>query len=148
MAKVPVPDRGQPLDVTYIYTLANAINEVSDSVADATYNYTSVDLRNIGRQDIKNNNAKFYATYIDIVNNETVTANTTRNFTINFATNFKYPPIVVASAVNTGSSDIGNDIFAVITSVTTSQVNGIVRFNTAGNSVSAAVNIIAIGLPG
>jgi len=29
MAKIPLPELGQPLDVSYIYQLANAINELS-----------------------------------------------------------------------------------------------------------------------
>ncbi len=43
MAKVPLPERGQPLDVTYIYQLADALNDVSTQVSSATYNYTTVD---------------------------------------------------------------------------------------------------------
>ncbi len=146
MAKVPLPDRGQPLDVTYLYQIANALNDAVDSISTATYNYTSIDTRGIGREDVKNSNAKVYAAYKDIVTNETISSNTTKPFTIDFASEFKYPPIVTATAVNTGTSTIGNDVFAVITSVSTSRVEGIVRFNSSGN-VSTSVNIIAIGLP-
>jgi hypothetical protein len=146
MAKVPLPDRGQPLDVTYLYRIADALNDAVDTISTATYNYTSIDTKGVGRQDVKNSNAKIYASYIDIVSNETVSANTTRNFSLNFASEFKYPPLVTATAVNTGTSTIGNDVFAVITSVSTSRVDGIVRFNSSG-SVSTSVNIIAIGLP-
>ena len=146
MAKVPLPDRGQPLDVTYLYQIANALNDAVDTISTATYNYTSVDTRGIGREDIKNSNAKIYAAYKDIVNNEDVSLNTTRTFAIDFASEFKYPPIVTATAVNLGTSPIGNDAFAVITSVTTSRVEGVVRFNSSG-TVSTSVNIIAIGIP-
>lgn len=146
MAKVPLPDRGQPLDVTYLYQIANALNDAVDSISTATYNYTSIDTRGIGREDVKNSNAKVYAAYKDIVTNETISSNTTKPFTIDFASEFKYPPIVTATAVNTGTSTIGNDVFAVITSVSTSRVEGVVRFNSSGN-VSTSVNIIAIGLP-
>ena len=146
MAKVPLPDRGQPLDVTYLYQIANALNDAVDTISTATYNYTTVDTRGIGKEDVKNSNAKVYAAYKDIVTNETVSGNTTKTFSIDFASEFKYPPIVTAKAVNTGTSTIGNDVFAIITSVTTSRVEGIVRFNSSG-SVSTSVNIIAIGLP-
>lgn len=146
MAKVPLPDRGQPLDVTYLYQIANAVNDLSDSISTATYNYTSVDTRTIGRQDLKNNNAKFYAGYVDVVTDVTVFANTTKPWSINFASDFKYVPIVTATPVNTGTSTIGNDVTITITSVTTNAVNGIVRYNSSGN-VSTSVNIFAIGLP-
>ena len=146
MAKVPLPDRGQPLDVTYLYQIANALNDAVDTISTATYNYTTVDTRGVARQDVKNSNAKFYATYKDIVTDETVSSNTTRSFFVDFASEFKYPPIVTATAVNTGTSAIGNDVIVVITSVTTSRVEGVVRFNSSG-SVSTSVNVIAIGLP-
>lgn len=146
MAKVPLPDRGQPLDVTYLYQIANALNDAVDTISTATYNYTSIDTKGVGRQDVKNSNAKVYAAYKDIVTNETISSNTTRDWFIDFASEFKYPPLVTATAVNTGTSTIGNDVFAVITSVSTSRVQGIVRFNSSGN-VSTSVNIIAIGLP-
>jgi hypothetical protein len=146
MAKVPLPDRGQPLDVTYLYQIANALNDAVDTISTATYNYTTVDTRGIGKEDVKNSNAKIYAAYKDIVTNETVSSSTTKTFSVDFASEFKYPPIVTATAVNTGTSTIGNDVFAIITSVSTSRVEGIVRFNSSGN-VSTSVNIIAIGLP-
>jgi hypothetical protein len=146
MAKVPLPDRGQPLDVTYIYQIANAVNDISDTISTATYNYTSVDTRTFGRQDLKNNNAKFYAGYKDIVTEETVSANTTKPWVIDFASDFKYPPIVTATPINTSAGVIGNDVTVVIKSVTTTRVEGIIRFNSSG-LVSASVNIIAIGLP-
>jgi len=146
MSKVPLPDRGQPLDVTYLYQIANALNDAVDTISTATYNYTTVDTRGVGKEDVKNSNAKVYAAYKDIVTNETVSSSTTKTFYIDFASEFKYPPIVTATAVNTGTSTIGNDVFAIITSTSTSRVEGIVRFNSSG-SVSTSVNIIAIGLP-
>lgn len=146
MAKVPLPDRGQPLDVTYIYQIANAVNDLADTISTATYNYTTVDTRTVGKQDVKNSNAKFYAGYKDVVTEETVSANTTKTWAIDFASDFKYPPIVTATPVNTGTSTVGNDVTAAITSITTSRVEGIVRFNSSG-SVSTSVNIIAIGIP-
>ena len=32
MAKVPLPERGQPLDVTYLYQLIEAVNSVSGPI--------------------------------------------------------------------------------------------------------------------
>jgi hypothetical protein len=33
MAKVPLPERGQPIDVTYIYELTKAVNDLSAQVS-------------------------------------------------------------------------------------------------------------------
>lgn len=149
MAKVPLPDRGQPLDVTYLYQIANALNDAVDTISTATYNYTTIDTKGIGKEDVKNSNAKIYATYVDITTNENVSANSTKSWSINFASNFKYPPIVTATVVNpaTGSgSAIGNDVIVSINTVTTSSVSGSVRFNSSGNA-TVSINVIAIGLP-
>ena len=77
---------------------------------------------------------------------ETVSSNTTKPWTINFASEFKYPPIVTATIVNSGTSTVGNDVTVVVTSITTSSVQGVVRFNSSGQ-VSTTVHAIAIGLP-
>jgi hypothetical protein len=146
MAKVPLPDRGQPLDVTYLYQIANALNDAVDTISTATYNYTSIDTKGIGRQDVKNSNAKIYATYVDIISNETVSGNTTKTFSVNFASEFKYPPLVTATPINAGGT-IGNDVFVVINSVTTSGITGTVRFNSSGQVTNISVNVLAIGLP-
>lgn len=146
MAKVPLPDRGQPLDVTYLYQIANALNDAVDTISTATYNYTSIDTKGVGRQDIKNSNAKVYAAYVDIISNETVSGNTTKTFSINFASEFKYPPLVTATPINAGGT-VGNDVFVVINSVTTSGLTGTVRFNSSGQVTNVSVNVLAIGLP-
>jgi hypothetical protein len=146
MAKIPLPDRGQPLDVTYIYQIADAINQVSNEVSSATYNYTTVSTRDAGDQIIQTRAAKILAGYIDITNNESVTAGTTKPFTFSYNADFKYPPIATATVVNRGTSDIGDDVTVVIRSITTSRIEGIVKFNSAGQ-VTTTVNITAIGIP-
>lgn len=149
MAKVPLPDRGQPLDVTYLYQIAKAINDVSDKISTATYNYTTVDTVGIGSNSLKNSDAKFYATYKDVVTGETVSANTTRGWQVDFSSPFEYPPIVTASVVNrtTGeNAPIGNDVIVTVTNVSTNSANGVIRFNSSGN-ITVSINLIAIGIP-
>lgn len=146
MAKIPLPDRGQPLDVTYLYQISNAINDLANDISSATYQYTSVYTRDNGKQDIKTAQSRVVAGYVDITNNETVTANTTKSWSFNYPTDFKYPPISTATVVNRGTNDIGDDVTVVIKTNTTSRIEGIVKFNKAG-SVSTSINIIAIGIP-
>lgn len=151
MAKVPLPDRGQPLDVTYLYQIANALNDAVDTISTATYNYTTIDPSESGtgkRIDVKNSNAKIYATQKLITSSDTVSGNTTKTFSVSFASNFSAPPIVTATPVNDGGSPIGNDVFVVINKVTTSAVDFTVRFNSSGQIGKLFVNILAIGLPG
>lgn len=146
MAKVPLPERGQPVDVTYMYQLASAVNQLSDQVSTATYNYTTVDTLSAGKQNIKTSEARVIAGTVTVTNNSTVTASTTKPFTYAFQGDFKYAPIVTASIINVGKTTAGEDVSVIITDVTRSSVSGLVRFNASGN-VSTNVNLIIVGIP-
>lgn len=151
MAKVPLPDRGQPLDVTYLYQIANALNDAVDTISTATYNYTTIDTSVSGtgiRKDVKNSNAKIYATQVLVTSSDNVSSGATKNFSVSFASNFGNPPVVTATPVNEGGSPIGNDVFVVINSVTASGLDFTIRFNSSGQVGKLYVNILAIGLPG
>lgn len=146
MAKVPLPERGQPIDVSYMYQLTNAINQLSDQVSSATYNYTTIDTLSAGKQNIKTSEARVIGGYINVVSNTTVTATNTKTFTYTFPSDFKYTPIVTATPINFGKTAAGENVSVVITDVTRSSVSGIVRFNVSGD-VSVAVNLIIVGIP-
>lgn len=146
MAKVPLPERGIPLDVTYMYQLANAVNDISTQVSSATYNYTTVKTRDAGDQSIKTSEARMVAGFIDIVNNENVLAGNTKTFSYDYPSDFKYAPIAIATPVNTGNTPVGNDVSIVLTSVTTSRVDGVIKFASTG-VLSVSINLIIIGIP-
>ena len=146
MAKVPLPERGQPLDVTYIYQLADTINSLSTQISSATYNYTTIDTVSAGKQNIKTSDAKIVAGYDIVANNSTVSAGNEFPFSVTFNADFKYPPIATATPVNIGGTPAGQNLSVVITSVSTNEVSGIVRFNASGD-LSVSVHVIAIGIP-
>jgi hypothetical protein len=146
MSKVPVPERGQPLDVAYIYQLSNAINEISDQVSSATYNYTTIDTTSAGKQNIKTSEARIVGGYYTVASNSTVSASSTKPFTYVFPSDFKYTPIVTASPVNVGKTSAGENVSIVLTDITRSSVTGLVKFNASGN-VSIVVNLLIIGIP-
>jgi hypothetical protein len=146
MAKVPLPERGQPLDVSYIYQLTNALNQLSDQVSTATYNYTTIDTVSAGKQNIKTSEARMIGGSITVASNSTVTASTTKSFSYTFPSDYKYTPIVTASPINTGKTSAGENVSVVLTDITRSSVNGLVRFNASGD-VSVIVNLIIIGIP-
>mgnify|MGYP006270662541 CR=1 FL=1 len=146
MAKVPLPDRGQPLDVTYMYQLANAINDVADSVSTATSKYATIDTRTVGKQTFKIPDIRIFAGYTDIANAQTVTATQTIEKSIDFGVSFAYPPIVVASVINNNTQASGNSATVVVSSISTTSTSFRVRFDTAGEA-TVGVNFIAIGVP-
>lgn len=146
MAKVPLPERGQPIDVAYLYQLSNAINQLSDQVSSSTYNYTTVDTGSAGKQNVKTSEVRFVGGIKSVATNRTVDATEVIPFTYNFDVNFQYSPVVTATPVNVGLTPAGENVTVVITSVDKSSVSGIVRFNAVG-TLSISVNIIAIGIP-
>ncbi len=91
MAKVPLPERGQPLDVTYLYQLVEAVNDLSTQVSSATYNYTTVDTVSAGAQNVKTSETRIIGGYVEVANNSTVSAGNEKPFTYDFS-DFKYAP--------------------------------------------------------
>ena len=146
MARIPVPERGQPLDLSYVYQLANAVNELSDEIAPATYNYVSVDTQTAGTQVTKTSASKLVGGYINVINNTSVTAGEERTFSYTFPGDFKYAPIVTATPVNIGNTPAGKNVIVILKSITTSRVDGLVRFNTTGDG-SVGINLIMLGIP-
>jgi hypothetical protein len=145
MARIPVPERGQPLDLTYIYQVVNAVNELSTELSPSVYKYLTVDTPAAGKQSLRASEARFIAGF-QPVQVTTVNAGNEKTFSYSFPTDFKFAPVVTATLVNIGNTSAGKDVSLVITNVTTSSVDGLIKFNTSGD-VSVGVNFIAIGIP-
>jgi hypothetical protein len=145
MAKVPLPERGQPLDVTYLYSLVDAVNDLSTQIASTTTNKTVIDTVSDGKQEIKTSNARIIGGYVEVANNSTVSTGNEKSFTYDFK-DFKYPPIVSATAVNTGQTPAGQNVNVILKTITETRVEGIVRFGTSGD-LSLAVHLVIVGIP-
>lgn len=145
MARIPLPERGQPLDVTYIYQVVDALNTLSTQVSDATYNYTDVDVVGAVGQSLKTSNTKFVGKFKQIATAETVTAGQERTHSIDYS-NFKFPPIVTVSVVNIKGTTAGANTTVVLGDITTTQANFTVRYGVSGTA-TIGVNLIAIGIP-
>lgn len=146
MAKIPLPERGQPLDVSYIYQLANAVNELSSQVSPATYKYVTVDTAGVGKQSVKASEARIIGGYVEVANNASKTAGDEVPFSYDFPSDYKYAPIATATLVNVGNTEAGRNVSVILKTITTSKIEGTVKFNTTG-TVSVAVNLIVIGIP-
>lgn len=147
MAKIPTPDRGQPLDVSYIYQMATAINDLASQISSPTYRYTSIDTTS-GTQNTLVTNTKVVAGVVDVFSTLTdVSPGFTVDRSYSFNTGeFKYPPIVTATPVLTSKSENGSDLSVTIKQITTSRVDFTVTFFGTGKA-ALKVNLIAIGLP-
>jgi hypothetical protein len=147
MAKVPLPERGQPLDLSYIYQLSNAINDLSNQLSPTTARYTSIDTVAAGTQTVRTSDARIVGGYVIVTNNSTTSPDGEGTFSYNFS-DFAYVPIVTATPIliEDLSTESGKDISVVLTRVTTNRVEGVVRFNTIGVA-SVGVNLMIVGVP-
>ena len=145
MAQISLPERGQPLDVTYIYQVVDTLNSLTKQFSDATYNYTDVDVVGAQKKTLKTSDTKFIGRYKEITNNETVNAGQERSYSIDYSS-FKFSPIVTLSIVNTSGTTAGSNTTVVLTSVTTTQAGFTVRYGVSGTA-SIGINLIAIGVP-
>lgn len=146
MAKVPLPDRGQPLDLAYIYQLAEAINNLSNQLSPVTAKYTTVDSGTYGKQSVRTSDARIIGGYVQVTNDSSNTAGAEQTFSYTFS-DFAYKPIVTATPItDTDSTNASKDVSVVLTATSTNRVDGIVKFNKIGIS-SVGVNLIIVGIP-
>lgn len=150
MAQLPLPARGQPLDVSYLYTITEAINSVTQAISDSDVNYSSIATSGYPLTNLRTSDLKFCAGTIEILTNQqtsSVAVDTGYPFTWDYpgAINFKYPPIVTATVVNAGNTTLGSQAWVSLLNVNTDNCKGQVIFGKAGQA-TVTVNLIAIGL--
>ena len=146
MSQIPLPERGQPIDVTYIYQIADAINNLSSQITPSTNRYVTVDTPLDGKQSVLSSGVKINAAYVEVYNNATVLAGQEQSFSYSYPAEYKFAPVATATPVNIGGTSAGKDVSVILKNVTTSRVDGIVKFNTNGD-LTVGVNLIIIGIP-
>ena len=144
--KLPIPQRGQPLDVTFISDIVRAVNDLYDKVAIKVSAYANLWTIS-GRKQVRSSEVKFVSGQVKINLDKTTTADQYVDFEYRFDIAFKFPPVVTATPISSGSATkAAKDATVILTNVTTNSVQGTVKFETIGN-ISVSVNVIAIGIP-
>jgi hypothetical protein len=145
--KLPVPQRGQPFDISFVYKITESINALWDKVAINVSSYASLWTRE-GQKQIRISEAKIVTNQKALTLGSSVKANDEQTFDYTFDLAFRYPPVVTVSVILNGSVTASNkNAYAVITSVSTNTVEGFVIFEKGGDVSGVSVNIIAVGLP-
>jgi hypothetical protein len=147
MSRVPLPERGQPLDLAYIYQIANAVNELATQLSPTVGRFTSIDTVSAGVQSVRTSDARIVGGFVLVSNSSATTADGEGTFSYNFS-DFKFVPVVTATPILTSNigTDASKDIIVILTRVTTNRVEGIVKFNTIGVA-DVGINLIAVGIP-
>ena len=147
MSKIPLPARGQPLDLSYIYQLASTVNELANQLSPTTGRYTSIDTASAGTQSVRTSDARIVGGYLTVTNSSTTSPDGEGTFSYNFS-DFAYAPVVTATPIliDEAATESGKDIAVVLTKVTNNRVEGIVKFNTIGVA-SVGLNLVIVGIP-
>lgn len=141
MAKIPLPGRGQPLDLAYIYTLGEALNDMASLANASIYD-------KINGDDVASSKTRTVAVTVPIVANGAITAGSYQAFSVTGFGTFSSVPVATATPLLSSTLALSNDVTAVLTSVTTTRIDGVLRFNAQiDNPTQIAVNVIIIGIP-
>ncbi len=146
MSQIPLPERGQPIDLAYIYQIAEAINTLSAQITPSTNRYVTIETPLDGKQSVLSSGVKMNAAYVEVYNNATVLAGQEQPFSYSYPAEYKFAPVATATPVNVGGTTAGKDVSIILKNVTTSRVDGIVKFNASGD-LTIGVNLIVIGIP-
>jgi hypothetical protein len=145
--KLPLPQRGQPFDLSLVYRIIEEINNLWTAIGSRVSSYSSIQIAKNNISSIRTGDMRVAAGFYEIVNNVNVKVDEDKTFTYQFDRPFKYPPIVTVSVESIGNSqtEATKKSTAVLTQVKQDQVIGIVKFETAGKA-AVRVNIIAVGI--
>jgi hypothetical protein len=146
MATIPLPERGQPIDLSYIYQIAEAINDLSLQVSPTNNRYVTIETPADGKQSTVSSGVKINAAYVSVYTNKTVKPGDEQTFSYNYPAEYKFAPVATATPVNVSDTPAGRSVSVILKSVTTSRVDGVVRFNADGEA-SVGVNLIIVGIP-
>jgi hypothetical protein len=143
---VRIPNPGQPIDATYMFELANAINKIATQLSTSpTAQILTVDTPTAGKQSIKTSEARIIGGYKEVISNS-VSANSVVSWTYDFPADFKYPPIATATPISVAGSDSGKSVSVMIKTIGQNSITGTATFTGSGD-LTVGINIILIGIP-
>lgn len=141
MAEIALPDAGQPLDLSYLLTLVNEVNNLNRVVSNKAVNQSSIKyLDGSAVTSVVTSDLVFYASSNSISPKFSTNTDTSTRFDFNFKTT----PIVTTSITMVSGTAAG--IFPVITNLTNTGCE--VRLFYSGSITGdprVSVSIIAVG---
>jgi hypothetical protein len=139
MATTTSPTRGQPIDVTLISSLVEAVSDLQNSQLTSTQSRVNSSAANTS-------SLKFYAETKSVTINN-ITTSPEEKFFFTYP-NFTSTPVAITGITNTTSTvSGGNAATVVLTSVTKDRADGVVKFPSGSTgSVTIQINLIAIGI--
>jgi hypothetical protein len=146
--KLPLPNRGQPFDLALVYRIIEEINNLWNEIGLRVSSYSSIQTAKEAISSVRSSEVRTIAGFVNVIDNANVKTNEDKPFTYIFDRAFKYPPIVSTSLETIGESNTesSKSSTVILTRVSTSTIEGIIRFEKAGTA-AVRVNLIAVGIP-
>jgi hypothetical protein len=146
--KLPLPNRGQPFDLSLIYRIIEEINNLWNEIGLRVSSYSSIQTAKENISSVRSSDVRTVAGFVNVIDNDSVKTNDDKPFTYTFDRAFKYPPIVSTSLETIGESntEATKSSTVILTKVSTSTIEGIIKFEKAGTA-AVRVNVIAVGIP-
>ena len=92
-SRLPLPARGQPIDVPFIYDIVDTVNSLAGEIADSNTNtFSSVLTPEGGVNNLKTANVRIAAKYY-LIPSATVASDSVSTFTVSFDSPFLQTPI-------------------------------------------------------
>lgn len=145
MSQISPPEKGQPIDVDYLYQIVTTLNAVNNRLA-LSSNATSYVPGNDGASTLVNTGSlQFFARTIPI-SPRIVTAGQTIEVDVTFDKEFRTRPVVMATPFISGAvSEANKSIVATVEATTLKKTKILLLCQIAG-SISIDIGVLAIGL--
>jgi hypothetical protein len=140
---LPVPDTGQPLDVSYIYGMVETINALVEQVQPTNNRFTVIKTPAFNGS-VLTSGSRIHGEYVQVFSETDVNTTTEQTFEVNL-TGFAHAPVVSATPY-AGDLVGSTSVTVALKSVTAGKVIGVVKSNFVGK-VSVGVYVLAVGIP-
>lgn len=144
MPQLSPPERGQPLDVDYLYEIVSAINTINTQIT-TTSNAESRVSGSIptSTDAVRTASLKFYAVQVP-VSSGSKNADETDTVSVDFPFTFQFPPVVTATPLVQASDAQSKNVILTIKNVTTAKVDVLLTYKKSGQA-DVDIHLIAVG---
>lgn len=147
MAKVRTITQGTPISSEVLQEHASAINEIHEQVFSQSAG-VSVVYKGIAETPVRVTQGQFYGEVLSVMSNATASTATPKTWSVAFNPAFADIPAVTATLIiptEAAGSQAAQQASVKITSISKSNVSGVVVFPKEGENVTLQLSVIAIG---
>lgn len=146
MPQISPPEKGQPLDIDYLYEIVSSINDINNQLSPSNSNSVSkiAGVDSTRPDSIKTSSVKMFAIEVPVATGK-VSSGGIIVRPVQFPSNFLYKPIVTVTPIIKNFRNQSKNCIVTIENVTTSGFDIIFTFTANADNVAVDAHVIAIG---